>query len=262
MIRKYFTLIIVMSLAISQGSMAQTDLFQRHIYKSAEFEMPYRLLIPENYDEYQKYPVILYFHGAGERGIDNEITLKNGVQNFASDENRKKYPCIIIVPQCPPAYRWVEVHWALPSHVRPTEMSLPMKHSMVLLDEIIELYSVDTNRIYVTGLSMGGFGTWDAITRFPNTFAAAIPVCGGADTAFASCVKNVPVWAFHGKLDKVVIPSRSIDMVDAIVKQGGKVARLTIYNNVAHNAWVNAYANQLMIDWMFAQTKQHFFYED
>jgi len=242
--------------------MAQNELFQKHIYKNNEFEMPYRLHLPDNYDENKSYPVILYFHGAGERGIDNEITLKNGVQNFASDENRIKYPCIIIVPQCPPAYRWVEVHWALPSHTMPEQMSLPMKHSMLLLNEITELYSADTNRIYVTGLSMGGFGTWDAISRFPNTFAAAVPVCGGGDLAFAKTLTGIPIWAFHGKLDKVVIPERSEHMIQEIIKHGGKFAKLTIYNNVAHNAWVNAYSDQKMIDWMFAQTKQHFFYED
>ena len=126
---------------------AQTELFEKRIYKSGDVVMPYRLHVPENFDSTMRYPLILYFHGAGERGTDNEITLKHGVQNFVQSEYLEKYPCFILVPQCMPEYRWVEVLWSLPSHTRPEQMSIPMCMAVDILDLIIEYYPVDTNRI-------------------------------------------------------------------------------------------------------------------
>ncbi len=249
-IRRELQCIFLIFACISTGY-TQSELFEKRIYQSGEFEMPFRLHVPENYDTALSYPLILYFHGSGERGIDNEITLKHGVMNFVRAENLVKYPCFIIVPQCMPEHRWVEVHWSLPSHSRPENMSVPMCLAVEILNQTIEWYPVDTSRIYVTGLSMGGFATWDIITRFPDRFAAAIPVCGGGDTALASLITHVPIWAFHGKLDRVVLPSRSIDMVDAVNRYGGN-AKLTLLETIGHNAWDKAYTNPKLIEWLFS----------
>ncbi len=240
---------------------SQQELFQKHLYHTDDIEMPYRLHIPEKTDSGKVYPLILYLHGSGERGRDNEITLNNGVLNFVAQEYITIFPSFILVPQCPADYRWVEVHWALPSHIMPENISLPLFHTMNLLDEIIKTHPVDTDRLYVTGLSMGGFGTWDLISRYPDKFAAAVPVCGGGDTAKAKLLTKIPVWAFHGELDKVVIPERSLQMVHAINSYGGN-ARLTLYQQVEHNSWIQAYSDPQMIYWLFSQTKQRIFHED
>jgi predicted peptidase len=246
--------IIVLIFSLITDVPGQTELFEKRIYRSGDFEMPYRLHVPENFDTAMRYPIILYFHGSGERGTDNEVTLKHGVQNFVQAEYLEKYPCFILVPQCMPEHRWVEVHWSLPSHTRPEQMSVPMCMAVEILDLTIDFYPIDTTRMYVTGLSMGGFATWDIISRFPDRFAAAVPVCGGGDTTLASFMIHVPVWAFHGELDKVVLPSRSVDMVDAINNNGGN-AKLTMFETVAHNAWDKAYTNPKMIDWLFSQQR-------
>jgi len=245
---------------LSSRIFSQQELFEKNMFSDKNIQLQYRFSSPDTMISDQKYPLILYLHGAGERGDDNEITLKNGILNFVTPENKVNYPCYILVPQCPKEYRWVEVHWSLPAHKTPDEISLPLGAVMKLIEDIIQQHSIDTNRIYVTGLSMGGFGTWDLISRYPGKFAAAVPVCGGGDTAFAKVLAQVPIWAFHGMNDQVVIPQRSIDMVDAINKSGGN-ARLTIYKNVAHNAWIRAYADQYMIQWLFSQTKQRRFDE-
>jgi len=241
-------------------SLGQTELFEKRIFENENFNLPYRLCIPENMDSCMQYPLVLYLHGAGERGNDNEITLKHGVLNFVSEENRQSYPCFIVVPQCPPKFRWVEVDWDLPSHTIPHEISVPLYQTMLLLDTLIEYFPIDTNRIFVTGLSMGGFGTWDLISRYPDFFAAAVPVCGGADTSFAQKLTHIPIWTFHGEQDKIVLPSRSIDMVNLINNKGGS-ARLTLYPSTGHNAWVKAYENPKMMMWLFSQTRQKVFYE-
>jgi len=230
-----------------------TTLFDKYIYDNKTTQLPYNLHKP-NIEQGKEYPLILYFHGAGERGSDNEINLKNGIQNFVNEHNLKHNPCFILVPQCNKQYRWVETDWNALSHSLPTEMSIPMSATMELLFQIIETYPIDVNRIYVTGLSMGGYASWDIITRYPNLFAAAMPICGGGDETKAKNISHIPIWAFHGTNDKVVFPVRSINMVDAINKYGGN-AKLTLYENMEHNVWTITYSNQEIIDWLFEQYK-------
>jgi len=245
-------LIVIMVLTYScQGQ--ERELFQKHSYEGEKGQLPYRLHVPD-IENGRTYPLILYFHGAGERGTDNEISLKNGVLNFVSDYNLINNPCFILVPQCNKHYRWVETDWNAPFHTQPNEMSVPMRATKELLSEIIKNYPIDTDRLYVTGLSMGGFATWDIISRFPDMFAAAIAVCGGGDETTAERISHIPIWAFHGSNDKVVLPFRTVNMVDAIRKNGGN-AILTIYEGMEHNVWSNTYSNQEVIDWLFRQRK-------
>src|SRR5262249_33303017 len=139
----------------------------------------YRLLKPDNYDPKQSYPLVIFLHGAGERGDDNEKQLLHGIPEFARTENRRQYPCFLVAPQCPGGARWVEVDWGAERHTRPKEPSEPARLTLELIAALQKECRIDPQRIYVTGLSMGGFGTWDLVSRRPDLFAAAAPVCGG-----------------------------------------------------------------------------------
>ena len=130
-----------------------------------------------------------------------------------------------------------------------------MKAVKKLLEETMKEFPIDPQRVYVTGLSMGGFGTWDIIQRYPDLFAAALPICGGGDTAQAERLKNMPIWAFHGSIDKVVIPERSRNMIAAIKKAGGQPI-YTEYPGVGHVSWTQTYSNHAVMDWLFAQEKK------
>jgi predicted peptidase len=146
------------------------------------------------------------------------------------------------------------VDWNLPSHTMPTKPSVPLKLAFELLDKLTAELPVDKQRLYVTGLSMGGFGTWDAIARRPQYFAAAIPICGGGDTAQAPKLVSLPVWAFHGDKDPVVKPNRTRDMIETIRKAGG-TPKMTMYPGVQHDSWNHAYADPAVLEWLFAQKK-------
>ncbi len=236
---------------------AQRQYFEKNTFKSGNYELPYRLELPQNYnpDDTVKYPIVLFLHGAGERGNDNEIQLTYIDKIFGSDDFRYKYPCFVLAPQCPTGSRWVEVDWSLQSHIIPDTMSIPLKLTMAVLLKTIQKYNIDTDRIYVTGLSMGGYGTWDIIARFPNLFAAAIPICGGGDENTADKIKNIPIWAFHGSRDKVVPVTRTRNMIAAIKAQGGN-PKYNEISNRGHLVWNDAYATQGLWDWFFAQKKK------
>lgn len=201
--------------------------FEAEVYKSSGGNsLNYRIYMPENRDANKKYPLIVFFHGAGQRGTDNKDQLIYGVHDILAYSKDSNDPAIIIVPQSPKNNQWVNVPWNGDSHVMPEKPALPMKLTIDLMKDIMLNQSVDKNRIYVTGLSMGGFGTWDILQRMPHIFAAAMPVCGGGDANKAEIIKNVPIWAFHGDKDTIVKTKRSKDMIAAIEEAGGKT---TIY---------------------------------
>ena len=253
---KIFLFFCVTGLLCSCGLLGQSDsIFEKHIfcYNSAD-TLLYRMMKPVKINNSEKYPLVLFLHGAGERGNDNNIQLVNGVKNFASEQIRKTYPCYVIAPQCAEGFRWVEVPWNLLSHKQPEKPSVYLDLSMKLIDSLIKNLNIDTNRIYITGLSMGGFGTWDAISRYPNKFVAAIPICGGGDTAKTELIKNVAIWAFHGENDKVVKVSRSRDMISAIKRAGG-TPKYTEYPNTGHDAYTKTYKNIDLYKWLFSQSK-------
>lgn len=212
----------------------------------------FRLLFPLHYDSTLKYPMVIFLHGAGERGTDNKSQLNFAGQIFTDDEIMKNYPAFVLLPQCPEEYRWVEVDWSLEKHKMPEYLSKPFTLLMPLVDKIILSYNIDTNRLYLMGLSMGGFGVWDLISRYPGKFSAAVPVCGGGDEEQAEKLVHIPVWAFHGKLDKVVLPSRSVNMISAIKNAGGN-PKFTLYPDVGHGSWHNAFSELELFPWLFGQ---------
>ena len=217
--------------------------------------LQYRILSPANYDANQKYPVVLFLHGAGERGDDNLAQLKHGMSEFAKEETRKKFPAFVIAPQCPKNRKWVEVDWSAAEHSSPENPSEPLGLTLKLLDQMQKDFSIDANRIYVTGLSMGGYGTWDALERRPEFFAAGIPICGGGDLAGAKVMKDVPIWCFHGDNDGAVPVKRSRDMIAAIKAAGGD-PKYTEYPGVGHDSWTATYKNPEVIAWLFAQKRK------
>ncbi|HBG69203.1 MAG: hypothetical protein A2W93_00045 [Bacteroidetes bacterium GWF2_43_63] len=216
--------------------------------------LPYRMYVPDSIGPDEKLPFVLFLHGAGERGDDNESQLFNGVRHFMNDSIRQQFRCIILAPQCPLSARWVEVDWSKPSHRMPPRISVPLGQTFSLIDSLIEILPVDTSRIYVTGLSMGGFGTWDALARRPDFFAAGMPVCGGGDETSACLMENIPVKAFHGKLDHLVIPSRTANMVNAVNQCGG-LAEFVLFPNLGHLCWEQVYSNVENIRWLFLQKR-------
>lgn len=214
--------------------------------------LQYRLMKPLAYDPTATYPLVIFLHGAGERGDDNTAQLKHGMREFCSPQIREQYPCYVLAPQCPADESWADVDWTLPTFRQPNETSISLQLVLELVDEMMESAAIDSKRIYITGLSMGGYGTWDAIARRPNLFACAVPVCGGADTATASKISHTPVWCFHGAKDGVVTVDLSRKMMIAL-KQAGGTPKYTEYPDAKHDSWTATYKNADMHKWMFAQ---------
>jgi predicted peptidase len=230
--------------------------FKFGVYQQGKDKLPYRLYEPANVSKNDKLPLVLLMHGAGERGIDNRFLFFR-MKGIPFWENS---PCYVLAPQCPTREYvnsnadcvWVDTPFNAPSHTMKTSPTKPMRLAIELLDSIMSLPHIDRSRVYVTGLSMGGFATWELIQRFPKKFAAAVPVCGGGDPAYASLLTDVPIWAFHGDADQTVIPERSRHMVKAITDAGGK-PMYTEYAGVGHGAWTPTYTNAKVWDWMFSQ---------
>ena len=232
------------------------DRFEARVFAAPNgYELKYRLLAPASIKRGEHYPVVLFLHGAGERGDDNAVQLVHVVKELATDEMQQRYPCYVIVPQCPKEQKWVEVDWKLPSSQMPETPSVPLAAVKELLGNLHTALPIDRNRIYVCGLSMGGYGTWDCIQRWPEQFAAAIPICGGGDPAYAQHFAQIPVWVFHGDADNAVNVNRSREMVCKLRELGSDVI-YTEYPGVGHDSWTVTAKNRLTWDWLFAQQKK------
>lgn len=216
--------------------------------------LKYRLLKPANYNVNRKYPLVIFLHGAGERGDDNKVQLVHGMKDFLDPERRKNMSCYVLAPQCPTGKKWVEVDWSAPSSKMPEQASDSLGLTIKLVQSMIEDAAVDPNRIYITGLSMGGYGTWDAVARYPEMFAAAAPICGGGDPTTAERFTHVALWAFHGDQDQAVKVERSRQMIEALKAAGGE-PKYTEYPGIGHDSWTATYKNPEFHDWLFAQRR-------
>lgn len=239
---------------------AQITDFKAEKYSDHEGnEINYRILKPADYDSSKSYPLVLFMHGAGERGSDNYSQLKWGVSHFAEPKMREKYPAFVVAPQVPEGEYWSTTLESIRdttslSVIMQEEPAEPMRLTMELLEQLQERFSIDSNRLYVTGISMGGFGTFDLIERHPNMFAAAVPICGGGDITRAYFLIDMPIWIFHGAEDEVVLPEYSRNIVDAIRVAGGSPG-YTEYPDEDHiGAWVQAYNNPHLYEWMFSKS--------
>ena len=196
--------------------------------------MKYLLYLPKDYDKKDSWPLLLFLHGAGERGDDLNLVKKHGPPKLI--EAGKDFPFIVVSPQCPNDHWW-----------EPVELA-------ALLDEIVEKQKVDQDRIYVTGLSMGGFGTWSLAAYQPKRFAALVPICGGGEPIIAKLFTPIPAWVFHGAKDFVVPLERSEKMVEAM-KQAGGIVKFTVYPEAGHDSWTESYANPELYDWLLQQKR-------
>ena len=204
--------------------------------KTITSDYKYLLFLPAEYftTKSVKFPVIIFLHGSGERGDSIDLVKKNGIPSFV--EQKSDFRFIMVAPQCPEGEIW------------------DADRVIALLDDVQKQYKVDPNRIYLTGLSMGGFGTWDIACKYPERFAAIAPVCGGGFSLTANKLKNVPVWAFHGAKDDVVLPYFSESMVNAVNQYGGN-AKLTLYPEANHNSWTETYNNPELYTWFLSHKK-------
>ncbi len=246
---------VVLGAATGRGADSATTPYEAKVYRADNGgTLPYLLLQPAAVAPGQRYPLVLFLHGAGERGTNNTAQLKHVLPVFVRPDVRAAHPCFVLAPQCPSARRWVEVDWAALVHAAPAEPSVPLGLASALLDECLRTLPVDPARVYVAGISMGGFGTWDAISRWPERFAAAIPVCGGGDLAQAPKIARLPLWAFHGDQDKAVPLSRTTGMSVALRQAGGN-PKLTVYPGVGHDAWTPAFNDPALLTWLFGQRR-------
>ncbi len=211
----------------------QVEIFENN--SSKNINEKYLIFLPKNFNsDNAVYPLMLFLHGAGERGTDIELVKKHGPPKIV--ENDPSLPFIIVSPQCKPGKRWI------PADIK------------AILDEILLKYKVDISRIYLTGLSMGGFGTWETAIEYPDLFAAAAPICGGGNPEQACKIKNLPVWVFHGAKDNVVPVEKSLKMVRALKDCGGH-PKFTVYPEAVHDSWTQTYNNQELYEWFLAQRK-------
>jgi predicted peptidase len=260
MIKKIFGLILIFAgLAVKAQDLS---LYEKHVYTSGKDSLPYRLLLPENYDKTKKYPLIFFLHGAGERGNDNEKQLVHGAKLFLKPENRKQYPAIVVFPQCPSDSYWSNVKFVMDTITKQrvfnfqaeSEPTVAMNLAQQLLHKLITEYPVVSEKIYVGGLSMGGMGTFEIANRNPGLFAAGFPICGGGHPSFAGNFEKMSWWVFHGAKDNVVPPEYSAVMVEAMQKAGIEVKH-TVYPEANHNSWDPAFAEPTLLSWLFSQSK-------
>jgi predicted peptidase len=202
--------------------------------RAPSITMKHLVYLPRGYDRQKAWPLVLFLHGAGERGEDPKLVEKEGLPRLVAAG--EQLPFIIVAPQCAEGARWESY-----------ELSL-------LLDVIEAKHRVDPDRVYVTGLSMGGFGTWALAARTPERFAALVPICGGGDPKTARHIAHIPTWVFHGARDDVVPSAYSEEMVAALRKHGSGV-KLTVYPDAGHDSWTATYANPELYRWLLEQKR-------
>ena len=284
--RLRFAACLVVTVALSGDLLAQADIVAQFEARSHTFNsltLPYRLFVPTDYDSTRSYPIVLTLHGSGERGTNNSrhIEFHRIATSWADSVNQVNYPTFVVSPQAPRPGTWAAASCF--GCVDTTPLSAELSVVMDLLDSLEVEFSLDPNRFYVTGLSMGGFGTWDLIARFPERFAAAIPMSGGGDASKAADMSGVAIWNFHGRVDGLVPAVLSQELMEAFEDIGRPVVYTdcdldacgtidpadfqlamdshadllyTEYLNGAHVIWEESYDDPRLFPWVFAQYKQ------
>jgi predicted peptidase len=248
---------------LSIAGQAQTfDDFHKQKFTHKGDTLLYRIQYPLHDDASKKYPLVVVLHGSGERGSYNEAQLKWGGDLFANQAIREEFPAIVVFSQCPAGNSWGRVGSGnvADSTERFTFLSneptgKPLELVLELIESIIASGKVDSKRIYIGGLSMGGFGTFEALWRKPTLFAAAFPICGGGDTTKVDAyAEKFPIHVFHGEIDPVVGVDYSRSMAAALRKANANV-QYTEYPGVGHDSWKNTFAEPDLLPWLFAQKK-------
>jgi predicted peptidase len=253
LIRNLSILILIFTVVSTvQGQTSKsTNTFQERLFVNAKGEsLRYMFFAPKTVDNQPPYPLVLWLHGGGARGDDPNLILSFGDAHgplfFARSENQSRFPCFILAPQCPANTLWSDPFSDTPG----AQIRLVIE----LLDSLQKEVNLDKTRLYVIGISMGGFATWDLIARYPRLFAAALPICGGGNPAKAALMINTPIWAFHGDQDDLVNVSQSRQMIQAIKEKKGN-PKYSEYKGVGHFAWEPAFRESDFLSWVFAQRR-------
>ena len=237
----------------------ELKLYEKEIFIYENDTLNYRILKPLNYNPNKQYPVHLFLHGSGERGNDNSSQLTHGGKLFLKKENREKYNSWVIFPQCSKNDRWPSLssdQWDKSFNNNNSKPNKSLGLVIRLMDKFIEKNQVDKQRIYLSGLSMGGMGTFEILFRRPNMFAAATPICGNGIPQLAKLYADkVPLWIFHGSDDNVVSPKYSLAMAKAIIEAGGS-PKMTLYENTGHGSWNNAFEEKDFLKWIHSKSNK------
>lgn len=236
------------------------DAYERQVFVSQSGDsLPYRLLRPEVIEPGQKYPLVLFMHGAGERGNDNERQLVHGSGQWLNPVNRERYPAYVLFPQCPEGAYWA--YYERPDIHHPEALEAPDKPTPVLrtVMDLLQSYTampdVDASRVYIIGLSMGAMATYDLVIRFPEVFAAAVPICGIVNPERLANAKAVPFRIYHGDADDVVSTEGSRQAYRALKRAGADVTYFEL-PGVPHNSWNPAFCDRELLPWLFAQKRR------
>lgn len=249
--------------AVLQGTAQDFSAYQEGYYQVNDFVLPYRILAPKTVSE-QKQPLLIFLHGAFEKGTDNQKQLMIGGKFFLRDSIRENYPAYILFPQCPPDDSWAYFEnlidlstgyakdWVFPFRKDPTYVSAVLK---LLVDSIVHSGKIDPSKIYIAGLSQGGMGVLDLIARYPDFFAGGISMCGaGNPSTVRLFAGKVSLWLFHGDADPIV-PSIFSEQFHRRLKKAHAAVRFDLYRGVAHDCWIKAFAEPDLMSWLFAQKK-------
>ena len=255
---KNFNLFLIIIFSVI--SCKQTEIvpeYSKFLFQDSQLN--YRILFPKDFDNTKSYPLVLFLHGIAERGDDNELQLKYVDKVFLNQNNYTNYESVVIFPQAPLDDNWSsriktdnELGYNFSNDSSPTNsLQLVIK----LIDSISNEKYIDNNRIYLTGLSNGAMGSFELLKNRPNMFASAVLICGGGNPRWAKdFARTTPVWVAHGSDDDVVSPQLSINMVEAIIKEGGS-PKFNLYENVNHESWFNVFSDPNYLKWMFSFTK-------
>ena len=249
-------LLIIMNLFTLKAN----DKYAKEVFHSSVGDsIGYRILIPQDYNAKKKYPVILFLHGAGERGYDNELQLTHGSDLFTKEENLNNYPAIVIFPQCRPNSNWATFSI---NNIKDSRFdgvykwpSRDQELVMELFNYIVNNMSVDKSRLYIMGLSMGAFGTYEILARHPHIFAAAVPICGGGNLDVVNrYAKQTALWITHGDDDQVVPVEYSQKLYNELKNHGSDV-KYTEYKDVGHDSWTNTFNEPELLKWLFSKQR-------
>lgn len=233
--------------------------FQPKLFIKGTDTLRYRILYPENYKKNRAYPLVMFLHGAGERGNDNKAQLTHGASLFLKSENRKYFKSIVIFPQCPTGKSWSNFKRVDGKMVTNTDLEPPVEQQLVkaLMDSLLLNRKILERQVYLGGLSMGAFGSYDLLVRNPGYFTAAFPICGIADIpALVQKAKDVPMWIFHGEKDPVVSPEPNRELYKALMTAGATDVTYSEYPGVGHDSWNNAFAEPKLLPWLFSHKKK------
>ena len=235
---------------------APEELLKPFVYTNAAgLTFPYRMSAPQFPEAGRRYPLILFLHGSGECGTDNLRQITVGLPTLMAALLKQPEPVIVVAPQCQGGDWWVSQLAFDARYAAPRAPAASLAVALTLCRNLVAEGLADSNRLYITGLSLGGFGTWDAIQREPELFAAAVPIAGGGDVRRVQPIRKLPVWVFHGRKDKNVPVDCSRRMVEALKQAGNRAVRYTEYEDGAHAVWNRAYADPELAGWLLKQTR-------